>query len=147
MKILIFGLPGSGKTYLATKLMDHFGKERAEWLNADAIREECGDWDFSIQGRERQLQRMRILAQQSVDRGKIAVCDFICPLNEYRELFDADYSIWMNTIEAGRYEDTNQLFEKPCAFVDYVVTEKRDELDAEAIIAALEKEIAKEHRE
>jgi adenylylsulfate kinase len=144
MKILIFGLPGSGKTYLAKKLVEHFG-DRAEWLNADAIREECNDWDFSAQGRERQLQRMRILSQQAVDRGKIAVCDFICPLNEYRELFNADYSVWMNTIEAGRYEDTNQLFEKPCAFVDYVVTEKRDDLDVTAIIAALEREMTTEH--
>ena len=146
MKILIFGLPGSGKTYLAKKLADHFG-DRAVWLNADAIREECADWDFSPEGRERQLQRMRILAQQAVDRGRIAVCDFICPLNEYRELFDADYAIWMNTIEEGRYEDTNQLFEKPCAFVDYVVTEKRDDLDAEAIIALLERDMTTEYCE
>lgn len=145
MKILIFGLPGSGKTFLAKKLVDHFG-DRAEWINADAIREECGDWDFSIQGRERQLQRMRILAQQAVDRGKIAVCDFICPLNEYRELFDADYSVWMNTVESCKYDDTNQLFEKPFSFVDYVVTEKRDDLDVEAIIAGLEREITTESR-
>lgn len=139
MRVLIFGLPGSGKTYLAKKLMDHFGN-RAEWINADVVREECADWDFSAQGRERQLQRMRILSYQAEEHGRIAICDFICPLNEYRELFDADYSIWMNTIEEGRYEDTNQLFEPPCAFVDYVVTEKRDEVDANAVISLLERD-------
>ncbi len=146
MKILIFGLPGSGKTYLAKKLMEHFGTARAEWLNADQIREECNDWDFSESGRERQLQRMRILAERAESHGRIAVCDFICPLNEYRKIFDADYAIWMNTIEKGRYEDTNQLFEKPCAFVDYVVTEKRDDLDVEAIISLLERDTTTEHR-
>ena len=140
MRVLIFGLPGSGKTYLAKKLMDHFGTDRAEWINADKIREECYDWDFSIAGRERQLQRMRILSYQAEEHGKIAICDFICPLNEYRELFDADYSIWMNTIQEGEYEDTNQLFEQPCAFVDYVVTEKRNEIDANAIISLLERD-------
>lgn len=138
MKVLIFGLPGSGKTTLAKTLVELFG-DRAEWFNADAIRKECDDWDFSQAGRERQLQRMRILTEQSSNKGNVAICDFICPLNEYRELFDADYSIWMNTIEEGRFDDTNQLFEKPCNFVDYVVTEMRDNVDADAIFAQLER--------
>lgn len=55
--------------------------------------------------------------------------------------------VWMNTIEEGRYDDTNQLFEKPISFVNYVVTEQRDAVDADAIIAQLEKDIAKQHRE
>ena len=80
MKVLIFGLPDSGKTYMAEKLLELLGNDKAEWHNADEIREECDDWDFSKAGRERSLQRMRILAQQTVDRGKIALCDFICPL-------------------------------------------------------------------
>jgi adenylylsulfate kinase len=143
MKILIFGLPGSGKTYIAKKLMDYFGTDRAEWLNADAIRKECDDWDFSEAGRERQLQRMRILSDGAVDRGKIVVCDFICPFNEYRELFNADYMVWVNTIEEGEYEDTNQMFEKPTMFVDYVITQKRGDIDIQAIVAQLEKGIAR----
>lgn len=147
MKILIFGLPGSGKTYLAKKLMEHFGTARAEWLNADQIRKECNDWDFSEDGRERQLQRMRILARRAENHGRIAVCDFICPLNKYRETFDADFSVWMNTIEEGRYEDTNQLFEKPYNFVDYVVTEMRGDVDVEAIVALLERNIATDNHE
>ena len=138
MRVLIFGLPGSGKTYLATELSKLLG-DRAEWHNADNIRKECNDWDFSKDGRERQLQRMRILSQQTVDKGKIALCDFICPLNSYRETFEADFSIWMNTIEAGRFEDTNMLFEQPCNFVDYVVTEMRGDTDAKSIIALLDR--------
>ena len=133
MKVLIFGLPGSGKTRLATDLLALLG-DRAEWHNADAIRKECDDWDFSEAGRERQLQRMRILAQKTTDKGKIALCDFICPLEEYRELFDADYQIWVNTIEEGEYDDTNKLFQAPTQVPNYVVTEHRADLDARTIM-------------
>lgn len=134
MKILIFGLPGSGKTYLAQELLKLIGHERADWHNADDIREECEDWDFSELGRERQLQRMRVLAQQSVDRGKIAICDFICPLRSFRELFDADYYIWVNTVGECDYEDTNQMFEAPEYPVSYEVKEKRGDHDARRIV-------------
>lgn len=132
MKILIFGLPGSGKTYLANELMNLLGTDQAEWYNADAIRQECGDWDFSNNGRARQLQRMRILAQQSVDKGKIAICDFICPTEAARELFAADYNIFVDTIEESKYEDTNKLFERPTTY-DYRVLEKSGTDDAERI--------------
>jgi len=136
MKILIFGLPGSGKTYLANELMNLLGTDQAEWYNADAIRQECGDWDFSDDGRARQLQRMRILAQQSVDKGKISICDFICPTEAARELFAADYNIFVDTIEEGRYEDTNKLFERPQQY-DYRITEKSGDQDAQIIAQIL----------
>lgn len=133
MKVLIFGLPGSGKTTLAMHLLELLG-DRAEWHNADNIRKECNDWDFSVAGRERQLQRMLVLAQKTEDKGKIAVCDFICPLNEYRDKFDDAYQIWVNTIEEGRYDDTNKLFESPRYPVSYEVSEHREDYDAREII-------------
>ena len=133
MKVLIFGLPGSGKTYLATELIKLLG-DRAEWHNADNIRKECNDWDFSVAGRERQLQRMLVLAQKTEDKGKIAVCDFICPLNEYREKFNDAYQIWVNTIDEGRFDDTNKLFEAPNWPVSYEVSEHREDYDAREII-------------
>lgn len=133
MKVLIYGLPGSGKTTLAKYLVDLIG-DRAEWINADAVREEVNDWDFSLAGRERQLQRMRILTEQAHEKGKIAIADFICPLDEYRDLFDADYEIWVNTIEEGRFDDTNKMFEPPAAMPDYTVTEHRDDYDAREIV-------------
>ena len=110
MKILIMGLPGSGKTTLAKLLVPALN---AVWLNADKVREEANDWDFTEQGRMRQAERMRLLSAKAILDNRIVVADFICPTHFARKEFDADYTIWMNTIEAGRFEDTNKMFEPP----------------------------------
>ncbi len=110
MKILIFGLPGSGKTTLATPFAELIGGVH---LNADVIRERYKDWDFSPEGRIRQAQRMRHLADGVVMGGKIAVADFVCPTDRARQEFDPDFTVWMDTIDEGRFEDTNKIFEQP----------------------------------
>lgn len=118
-KILILGLPGSGKSTLAEPFAKLLG---GVWLNADKVREEYNDWDFSPEGRIRQAQRMRYLADGVVKAGKIAVADFVCPTEKAREEFSADYVVWMDTIKEGRYEDTNKMFVPPTN-VDYHVSE------------------------
>ena len=119
MKILIMGLPGSGKTYLAERMQPIL---KAAWYNADKVREMANDWDFSPEGRIRQSLRMKNLADYEKIHGRIVICDFVCPTGETKKNFDPDITIWMNTIESGRYEDTNKMFEKP-ANVDFKVTE------------------------
>lgn len=109
-KILICGLPGSGKTYLAERLQKHL---HCAWYNADDIRNAANDWDFTIEGRLRQALRMRNLADFEKSCNRTVICDFVAPTNHLRDLFCADYTIWMNTITEGRFEDTNKIFEKP----------------------------------
>ena len=110
MKILIFGLPGSGKSTLAEPFAELIG---GVWINADQVRTQYDDWDFSPAGRMRQAQRMRHLADGVVLAGRIAVADFVCPTEAARLEFAPDYTVWMDTIKAGRYEDTNAMFEQP----------------------------------
>lgn len=107
MKILICGLPGSGKTTLAEPFSKLIG---AVHLNADAVRTEYDDWDFTPEGRIRQAQRMRHLADGVVKAGKIAVADFVAPTPQARDEFGADYVVWMDTIKEGRFEDTNAMY-------------------------------------
>jgi len=119
MKILIFGLPGSGKSTLAepfAKLID------GVWINADQVRERYDDWDFSPEGRMRQALRMRYLSDGAVMAGKIAIADFVCPTEAARLEFAPDFTVWMDTIKEGRFEDTNKIFEQPPQ-CDYHVSE------------------------
>jgi adenylylsulfate kinase len=144
MKVLIFGLPGSGKTYLAELLTEYLG-DKVVWFNADKVREEAGDWDFSNEGRLRQKQRMQMLCEGADATGKIAIADFVCPFDQARVEFGADYTIWLDTIEAGRFADTNNLFEVPdTSTCNYIVYEQRGDIDAKLIAINILEQMAKE---
>ena len=119
MKILIMGLPGSGKTHLAERLQTLLN---AAWYNADRVREMANDWDFSPEGRVRQSMRMRTFADFEKSNNRIVICDFVCPTNNTQDNFDPDIVIWMDTIQEGRFDDTNKMFEKPLS-IDFHITE------------------------
>jgi adenylylsulfate kinase len=116
--ILIMGLPGAGKTTLADELAPMVNAKR---LNADEVRKAANDWDFSAEGRKRQAKRMADLALKLKAEGSYVVADFICPTPEARNLFPADYVVWVDTIKEGRFDDTNKMFVKPDKF-DFHVT-------------------------
>ena len=123
-KILVMGLPGAGKTYFSKILSPLIS---AVWLNADQVRKDADDWDFSPEGRLRQANRMKSLAQKALDDGKNVIADFVCPTEKTRQDFGADVIIWMDTIKKGRFEDTNKMFVNPKKF-DFRVTEKNGEI-------------------
>ena len=114
------GLPGSGKTTLANELGTILDAKR---LNADEVRKEANDWDFSKEGRKRQSKRMAEFALKLKNEGNYVIADFICPTPEARSLFPADYIIWVDTIKEGRFEDTNKMFVKPDKYEFHVTTQ------------------------
>lgn len=148
-RILVMGLPGAGKTYFAERLkqfletngdifkvnpnriMNYEGipdhammKVTVDWFNADDVRKRFNDWDFSRDGRIRQSLRMFEFAVKCT--GEFVICDFVAPLPEMRHNFKADWTIWMDTIDAGRYEDTNRAFVAPDVY-DFRITEQNAE--------------------
>ena len=141
-KILIMGLPGSGKTYFAERLKKYLEingerdlsnisdapyqnlNARVDWFNADDVRKKFNDWDFSKEGRIRQSIRMFEFALRSTS--EYVICDFVAPLPEMRNNFKADWTIWMDTIEEGRFDDTNKIFVKPEIY-DFRINEKNAE--------------------
>ena len=100
MKILVCGLPGSGKTWLAERLVKNI--DNCAWYNADLVRSASNDWDFSKAGRSRQALRMKTFADFEKNNGRFVVCDFVAPTKNARDSFDADFIIWLNTIQEGR---------------------------------------------
>ena len=114
------GLPGSGKTTLANELGPLLNAKR---LNADEVRKKANDWDFSLEGRKRQAKRMADLALDLKKDGSYVVADFICPTPEARSLFPADYTIWVDTIKEGRFDDTNKMFINPIKYDFHVTTQ------------------------
>lgn len=147
-RILIMGLPGAGKTTLASALkkyleehgeisyaralQEHIGdyKCQVNWFNADDIRRKYNDWDFSNDGRIRQSLRMFQFSMEA--GGDYVICDFVAPLVEMRNNFKADWTIWVDTIREGRYADTNAAFVEPEVY-DFRVTEQNAEKWAEFI--------------
>jgi hypothetical protein len=147
-RILIMGLPGSGKTYLAEALKKYLEQNGAytnlnaemlpmtglnstvTWFNADDVRRKYNDWDFSKEGRIRQSLRMLEFALAS--NTDYIICDFVAPIPEMRNNFKADWTIWMDTIEEGRFEDTNRMFVPPEVY-DFRITEQNCEKWAEFI--------------
>jgi adenylylsulfate kinase len=128
--ILVMGLPGAGKTTLANELAPLL---KAKRVNADEVRKAANDWDFSEEGRKRQAKRMSELALNLKNEGNYVIADFICPTPEARNLFPADFIIWVDTIKEGRFEDTNQMFVKPEKY-DFHVTSQDAKLWASKII-------------
>ena len=129
MRMLICGLPGRGKTALSKLIVSRL--PGTVHLNADVVRGILQDWDFSLNGRMRQALRMRQLAELSAQTSeeRLTLLDFVAPTSQARSIVQADRIVYVNTIQAGRFEDTNAVFEKPTQ-VDMEVTTWGDFEDA-----------------
>ena len=143
-KILITGLPGSGKTTLAKILVK---KLKAKWLNADKVRKKYKDWDFSKKGILRQSKRMSKLSEKS-KKHKYVVADFICPYEKGRKNFSPDYIIWMDTIKKGRFKKNSidNQFQKPKKY-DFRIKKKNATLWGKKITAHIVKSNQKKNEE
>ena len=115
--VLVQGLPGSGKTTLADILAHKTGGAR---VNADYVRNNINtNLGFTAEDRIEQARRMAKIASVALTgHNEIAIVDFVCPTPETRKAFKQAaehrvYNVWMDTIQAGRFEDTNKIYVGP----------------------------------
>jgi cytidyltransferase-like protein len=113
-KILIMGLPGAGKTTLATVLAPRLN---AVHFNADAVRMNISkDLSFSHADRMEHAKRMGWLCERVVDAGTYAIADFVCPTEETRAAFGEAFVVWIDRIKSSRFADTDAMFEEPLRY-------------------------------
>lgn len=135
-KILVMGLPGAGKTTLARALGPRL---KAVIFNADEVRANIPrDLGFSIEDRIEHARRMGWLCDRVTDAGGIAIADFVCPLPEARIGFGPCFTVWVDRIAKGRFEDTNALFAPPERFDVRVTMDGHPEYWAEVIASTVE---------
>jgi cytidyltransferase-like protein len=134
-KILIMGLPGAGKTTLATALRPLLN---AVVFNADAVRNNISrDLGFSHRDRIEHARRMGWMCDRVVEANGTVIADFICPTEETRAAFGEAFIIWVDRISAGRFEDTNRMFVPPQRFDIRVTAEGTPQYWAERVLARL----------
>lgn len=134
--ILICGLPGSGKTTLAEQIVNKLKNigYTVNWYNADFIRQKLDDWDFSFEGRMRQANRMKECANRHLEG--YVIIDMVAPIQEFRNEINPNITIWVDTIDEGRFDNTNKIFEHPENY-HFRVTEKNADKWSTKIVSVI----------
>jgi len=137
-KILVMGLPGTGKTTLATLLATRLN---AVHFNADEVRANLNkDLGFSEEDRIEQARRMGWLCDKVTTTGAFAIADFVCPTEATRAAFFAGgpgLVVFVDRITQGRFEDTNRMFVEPATCDVRVTAEGTPEFWIEQVVELL----------
>jgi hypothetical protein len=113
IRVLIMGLPGSGKAKLAKKLNKLLPNSSV--IHSSEERVKAKDVDYSTDGHLRHVYRMLEICRNA--KTENVIIDMSCPLPEMREILNPDIIIWLTNEENCDTVESKDLFEPP-AFYD-----------------------------
>lgn len=109
IRILIMGLPGSGKTRLAKRVAKLL--PRSVVLHSTQERVRAKDVDRGPDGQNRHAYRMLELCRQQ--EAEYVIIDMGCPLPEQREILNPDIVVWLNNRQGTPCKEAEANFVPP----------------------------------
>jgi len=127
MVVIVFGLPGSGKSFFASRLAE---KIHAEYVNSDRVRKELFEKrDYSDEEKKAVYRKMLESMNEAIDLNQDLVLDATFHKKETRDLFVNEMSkkesLFFIEVQADESTIRERLKEKrPYSEADYDVYKK-----------------------
>ena len=131
--VWLTGQPGSGKTVLGQMLTQYYEKQKRKvvFIDGDDLREKTGNFDYSPDGRNKNITNAQMLARSLYKSWYTIVVSLVSPYRDLREEFKKEFVSLMTEVYVhcedirGREEYHAKDYEAPLtSFLDIDTTDE-----------------------